>query len=118
MFVDPVKQGLPKIFLHGDNHPQLLDPNQHHQAVLIYPGLFLTLVGFGKKYSLQFISYSLQCECSYEYAIDTFSEHKLVLHMKVAKFKLKMKVDSFGMRFHKGRVNILQKRLKSPACEL
>ena len=31
---------------------------------------------------------------------------------------LKMNVDSFGMRFHKGRVNILQQKLKSPACEL
>ena len=53
--VDPVKTKPSKNFS-VQEMITLMDPNQQYQAALIYPGLFLSLVGFVMKHSLQFMS--------------------------------------------------------------
>ena len=57
MFVDTVKTRSSKNFSFEDQKQVSgCAPNQQHQAAFIYSGLFLTLMGFVMKHSLQFMS--------------------------------------------------------------
>ena len=69
VFVDHVKQGLPKIFLIEHDHTSKSASKPTAPSSLYIPRLVPNTYGFCMKYSLQFITYSLQCECSYDYAI-------------------------------------------------
>ena len=69
MFVDPVKQGLPKIFLSQVNHTtnSVIKPTAPSSPYI--PRLVPIACGFCDETFIAVYEYSWQCECSYEYAI-------------------------------------------------
>ena len=72
MFVDPVKQGLPKIFLSQVNHTtnSVTKPTAPSRPYI--PRLVPIACGFCNEIFIAVYEYSLQCECSYKYAIGSW----------------------------------------------
>ena len=68
-FVDPVKQGLPKIFLSQVNHTTNSVTKPTAPSSPYIPRLVPIACGFCDETFIAVYEYSLQCECSYEYAI-------------------------------------------------
>ena len=72
-FVDPVKQGLPKIFLSQVNHTTNSVTKPTAPSSPYIPRLVPIACGFCNETFIAVYEYSLQCECGYEYAIGSYN---------------------------------------------